>query len=116
MTTKGVDIINRKYPPGVFFKGSQIFGQKNKGLKSLGENLRGPKSISKFDQIFYKISIFFLEDTDTDPNIWKFYTFLISKIVTTYAMFGSVSSKKIGSIEKNLVKLWNWFETPLIFS
>ena len=28
---KGADIINGEYPPGVFFKGSQIFGQKNKG-------------------------------------------------------------------------------------
>ena len=26
----GVDIINGQYPPGVFFQGSQIFGQENK--------------------------------------------------------------------------------------
>ena len=54
----GVDIINEEYPPGVFFKGSQIFGQKIKGLKFLGENLRGLKLISKFDHNFFKISIF----------------------------------------------------------
>ena len=29
--SKGVDIINGDYPPGVFFKESQIFGQKNEG-------------------------------------------------------------------------------------
>ena len=32
---KGVDIINGEYPPGVFLKGSQIFGQKNKGRNIL---------------------------------------------------------------------------------
>ena len=65
-------IANKKnvYPPGVFFKGSQIFGQKNKGLKFLREILRGLKSISKFDQF-----------TDTDPNIAKIVT--ISQIKNT---------------------------------
>ena len=28
METKGVDIINGEHPLGVFFKGSQIFGEK----------------------------------------------------------------------------------------
>ena len=51
--------------------GSQIFGEKIRGLKFLEENLRGLKIISKFDQIFFKISIF-LEDTD--PNIAKIVT------------------------------------------
>ena len=55
---------------GVFFKRSQIFGQKIRGLKYLGENLRGLKSISKFDLIFFKISIF----SEADPNIAKIVT------------------------------------------
>ena len=38
------------------------------GLKFSEKNLRGLKSISKFDQIFFKITIS-LEDTD--PNIWR---------------------------------------------
>ena len=43
-----MDIINGEYPPGVFFKGSQIFEEKKiRGLKFIGENLRGLKSISK---------------------------------------------------------------------
>ena len=66
-----MDIINGEYLPGRFFKGSQIFGQKIRDLKILVENLRGLKSISKFDQFFFKISIF-LEDTD--PNIAKIVT------------------------------------------
>ena len=74
-----MDIINREYPPGVFFKGSQIFGQKNKGSEIFRRKfkIRGLKSISKFEQIFFKISIF-LEDTD--PNIEKIVT--ISKKMT----------------------------------
>ena len=58
-----MDIINGEYPPGVFFKGS-FFEKKIRGLKFVGENLRGLKSISKFDQFFVKICIF-LEDTET---------------------------------------------------
>ena len=55
---KGVDIFNGEYPPGVFFKGSQIFGQKIRGFKFLGENLRGLKSISKFDHFFQDFNVF----------------------------------------------------------
>ena len=51
---KGVGIIIGEYPPGVFFKGSQIFGQKIRSLKFLEENLRGLKSVSKFDQFFFQ--------------------------------------------------------------
>ena len=54
---KGVDIINGEYLPGVFFKGSRIFGQKNKGSQSFRRKLKGLKSISKLDHIFFKISI-----------------------------------------------------------
>ena len=35
--------------------------------------------------------------------------FFISEIITIFAMFGSVSSKKM-EILKKMVKLWNWFE------
>ena len=73
-----MDITNGAYPPGVFYKGSQIFGQKIRGLKILGGNLRGLKSISKFDRNFFKISII-LEVTD--PNIAKIVT--ISEIRKT---------------------------------
>ena len=38
---KGVDIINGEYPPGVFFKGSQMFGQKNKGSQIFREKYEG---------------------------------------------------------------------------
>ena len=68
-----MDIINGEYPPGVFLKGLKFSDKKIRGLKFLGENLRGLKSISKFDQVFYKISIS-LEDTDR--NIWRFYILL----------------------------------------
>ena len=61
-----MDIINGEYPPGVFLRGVKFSDKKIRGLKFLGENLRGLESISKFDQIFLKISVF-LEDTD--PNI-----------------------------------------------
>ena len=66
-----MDIINREYPPGVFSKGSQIFGQKIRGLKFLEENLRGLKSISMFGQNVFKI-FSFLEVID--PNIAKIVT------------------------------------------
>ena len=52
--------------PECFLRGLKFSDKKIRGLKFLGENLRGLKSISKFDQIFLKISVF-LEDTD--PNI-----------------------------------------------
>ena len=55
-------MIKGEYPPGVFFKGSQIFGQKIRGLKFFVENLRGLKSILKFDLFFQNFP--FLEDTD----------------------------------------------------
>ena len=38
---KGVDIINGEYPPGVFFKGSQIFEQKNKGSQIFRRKFKG---------------------------------------------------------------------------
>ena len=38
---QGVDIINGQYPPGVFFKGSQIFGQKNKGSQIFRRKFKG---------------------------------------------------------------------------
>ena len=38
---KGVDIINGEYPPGVFFKGSQIFEQKNKGSQIFRGKFKG---------------------------------------------------------------------------
>ena len=57
--------------PECFLRGLKFSGKKIRGLKFLGENLRGLKSISKFDQIFFKISIF-LEVTD--PNIAKIVT------------------------------------------
>ena len=41
MGSKGVDIINREYPPGVFFKGSQIFGQENKGSQIFTRKCKG---------------------------------------------------------------------------
>ena len=34
-------IINGEYPPGVFFKGSRIFGQKNKGSQILRRKFKG---------------------------------------------------------------------------
>ena len=37
----GVDIIHGKYPPGVFFKGSQISGQKNKGSQIFRRKFKG---------------------------------------------------------------------------
>ena len=54
--------------PECFLRGLKFSGKKIRGLRFLGENLRGRKSISKFDQNFFKISIF-LEVTD--PNIAK---------------------------------------------
>ena len=36
---KGVDIINGEYPLGVFFNGSQIFGEKNKGSQNLKKKI-----------------------------------------------------------------------------
>ena len=55
---KGADIINGEYPPGVFLWGLKFSGKRIRGPKLLGENLRGLKSISKFEQNFFKISIF----------------------------------------------------------
>ena len=49
-------------------KGVSNFREKIRGLKFLGENLRGLKSNSKFDQNFFKISIFLKV---TDQNIAK---------------------------------------------
>ena len=56
--------------PDRFLRGV-IFRQKIRGLIFLGENSRSFKSISKFDQDFFKISIL-LEVTD--PNIAKIVT------------------------------------------
>ena len=56
--------------PSVFY-GVTFSDKKIRGLKFLGENLRGLKSISKFDQNFFKISIFW---EVTDPNIAKIVT------------------------------------------
>ena len=39
--SKGAAIINGEYPPGVFFKGSQIFGQKNKGSQIFRRKFKG---------------------------------------------------------------------------
>ena len=38
---RGLDIINGEYPPGLFFKGSQIFGQKNKGSQIFRGKFKG---------------------------------------------------------------------------
>ena len=62
-----MDIINGEYPPGVFFKGSQIFGQKIKGSQIFRRKFNGSQMyISKFANFFFKIPIF---SEDTDPNI-----------------------------------------------
>ena len=60
--------MGNKYPPAVFLRGLKFSDKKIRDLKFLRENLRGLKSLSKFDQIF---SIF-LEDTDA--NIAKIVT------------------------------------------
>ena len=62
-----------EYPPGVFFKGCQIFGEKIRGLKFLGENLRGLKSISKFDQIFSKFPFFWKIQIQTSQKSSQFH-------------------------------------------
>ena len=66
-----MDIINGEYPLGVFLRGLKFSGKKIRDLIFLGENLRGLKSISKFDQNFFKISSFL---KITDPNISKIVT------------------------------------------
>ena len=66
-----MDIINGKYPTGVFLRSLKFSGKKIRGFKFLGENFRGLKSISKFDQNFLKTSIFLKV---TDPNIAKIVT------------------------------------------
>ena len=38
---KGVYIINWEYPPGVFFKGCQIFGHKNNGSQIFRRKFKG---------------------------------------------------------------------------
>ena len=48
--------------PECFLRGLKFSGKTIRGLKFLGENLRGLKSISKFNQILFKMSIF-----------WKIY-------------------------------------------
>ena len=40
-SSKGVNIIDGEYPPGVFFKGSQIFGQENKGSQIFKGKFKG---------------------------------------------------------------------------
>ena len=44
--------------PECFLRGLKFSDKKIRGVKFLEENLRGLKLISKFDQIFFKISIF----------------------------------------------------------
>ena len=53
-TTKGMDIINWEYPPGVFLRGPKFSGKKIRGHKFLGESLRGLKSIQSLTKIFSK--------------------------------------------------------------
>ena len=55
--------------PDCFLRGLKFSGKKIKGLKSLWENLRVLKSIFKFDQNFFKISL-----EVTDSNIAKIVT------------------------------------------
>ena len=78
---QGMDIINGEYPPGVFFKGSQVFRQKNKRSlifrrKFMGSNqfqsLTFFSTFSNF-QIFQNFQNFQILE-DTDPNIAKIVT------------------------------------------
>jgi hypothetical protein len=62
----------RNTRPECFLRGLKFSDKKIRGLKFLGEDLRGPKSISKFDLLFFKISIFF--GKYKDPNIAKIVT------------------------------------------
>ena len=52
--------------PECFSRGLKFSDNKIRGFIFLGENLRVLKSISKLDQLFFKISIFL---ADTDANI-----------------------------------------------
>ena len=70
-TIRGWTLLMGNTRPECFLRGLKFSGKKIRVLKFLGENLRGLKYISKFDQIFFKISIF-LEDTD--PSIAKIVT------------------------------------------
>ena len=63
-----MDIINGEYRPGVLFKGSDIFGQKNEGSQIFRRKFKESQINFKISPIFFKISIF-LEDMD--PNIPK---------------------------------------------
>ena len=67
-----MDIINGEYPPGVFFKGSQIFGQKKKGSQIFRREFKGSQINFKVCPIFFQIFIS-LEDTDqTSQNRYNF--------------------------------------------
>ena len=69
-----MDIINGEYPPGVFFKGSQIFGQKNKGSQIFRGKFKGSEINFKDFPFFFQNFHFFIFSEDTDPNIAKIVT------------------------------------------
>ena len=55
--------------PECFLSGLKFSDNKIRGIKFLGEILRGLKSISKFDQFFFlKISIFWKIQTQTSQK------------------------------------------------
>ena len=69
--SKGVDIIIGEHPPGVFFEGSQIFGQKNKGSQIL-------RGILKGSQINFKVWPNFFSKS---PLSWKLLIQISQKLL-----------------------------------
>ena len=65
-----MDTINGEYPPGVFFRGSQNFGQKNKGSQIFRRKFKGSQINFKSLTNFSKFPFF----EETDPNIAKIVT------------------------------------------
>ena len=57
--SKGVDIMNGEYPPGVFLRGLKISDEKIRGLKFLRENLRGLNQFQSLTTFFSKFPLIF---------------------------------------------------------
>ena len=64
-TLRGWTLLMGNTRPECFLRGLKFLDKQIRGLKFLGENLRGLKPISNFDQILYKISIFWKIQTQT---------------------------------------------------